>query len=407
MVGLPARGKTFVATKLARYLAWRGQRAEVFNVGAYRRRLFGAKQSHEFFDPKNKDTAPARELAADAALTDLLAFFAANDAPGVCGIYDATNTTRARRTRVREVLANRGIDVLTVELVCNQESLISQSIHDVKLRGPDYTGMSPDLAVQDFLQRMNHYASVYEPVNETEGHAVRIDEGERMVARSPDQPEAIARVVDFVASLRRTKRPVLLTRHGESIYNVLGRLGGDSSLSSRGEEFALSLARFVRENEELRNSMVVWTSELLRTKQTASLLPQTPRVFRALNEISAGICEGKTYEEIERELPEVFFARRANKFTYQYPKGESYADLITRLEPVVLEMEREERPLLIVAHQAVLRALLSYMLGIPREQCPHQSVALHTLVELRTEPHGILARKIPLDATEDIEMTVG
>ena len=37
MVGMPARGKTYIGTKLARYLRWCGLNTEAFNVGEYRR----------------------------------------------------------------------------------------------------------------------------------------------------------------------------------------------------------------------------------------------------------------------------------------------------------------------------------------------------------------------------------
>ena len=64
MVGLPARGKTYTAKKLARYLLWLGYNAQVFNVGNYRRSRLGAHQTHEFFDPHNEAGVNARrELA--------------------------------------------------------------------------------------------------------------------------------------------------------------------------------------------------------------------------------------------------------------------------------------------------------------------------------------------------------
>jgi len=44
MVGLPARGKTYVAWKLSRYLNWLGIRTRVFNIGEYRRHLVGASE---------------------------------------------------------------------------------------------------------------------------------------------------------------------------------------------------------------------------------------------------------------------------------------------------------------------------------------------------------------------------
>lgn len=68
-----------------------------------------------------------------------------------------------------------------------------------------------------------------------------------------------------------------------------------------------------------------------------------------------------TYEEIQRKLPEDFKARDQNKFYYRYPRGESYEDLVARLEPVIMELERQGN-VLVVSHQAVLRCLLAYFL---------------------------------------------
>ena len=47
-----------------------------------------------------------------------------------------------------------------------------------------------------------------------------------------------------------------------------------------------------------------------------------------------------TYEEIAAIYPEEAAARKADKFNYRYPRGESYNDLIARLEPIAHEMER-------------------------------------------------------------------
>ena len=54
MVGLPARGKSFISKKLCRYLNWMGYTSKVFNLGNYRRENLGAFHTHEFFDPDNQ-----------------------------------------------------------------------------------------------------------------------------------------------------------------------------------------------------------------------------------------------------------------------------------------------------------------------------------------------------------------
>ena len=71
-----------------------------------------------------------------------------------------------------------------------------------------------------------------------------------------------------------------------------------------------------------------------------------------------------TYEEIQKKFPDDFRARDQNKFFYRYPRGESYEDLVVRLEPVMIELERQGN-VLVVTHQAVLRCILAYFLDKP------------------------------------------
>ena len=75
-----------------------------------------------------------------------------------------------------------------------------------------------------------------------------------------------------------------------------------------------------------------------------------------------------TYEEIAEKYPEDFAARDQSKFTYRYPRGESYEDLVARLEPVIMELERQGN-VLVVSHQAVIRCLLAYFLDKSAGEC--------------------------------------
>lgn len=63
LVGLPGRGKSFIARKLELFLNWRGARCKVFNVGRYRRHLAGSA-SADFFSSDNKGAAESREQVA-------------------------------------------------------------------------------------------------------------------------------------------------------------------------------------------------------------------------------------------------------------------------------------------------------------------------------------------------------
>ncbi len=128
----------------------------------------------------------------------------------------------------------------------------------------------------------------------------------------------------------------------------------------------------------------MWTSSLRRTIQTASRF-QGVESFKALDELDAGECDGYTYEEIAAKYPVTYARREANKYFYRYPRGESYKDVVERLEPLILELEREEN-VLVVSHQAVCRCLLAYFQNIPQseiaDQIPYLKVPLHTVMKI-------------------------
>jgi 6-phosphofructo-2-kinase/fructose-2,6-biphosphatase len=286
-------------------------------------------------------------------------------------------------------------------------------------------------------------------------------------------------------------RRIWLTRHGESLYNTLGKIGGDSGLSARGQQYAQLLPEVLESRLPSTDELVsaaaaaaaatsggdvataaraaaeaakaarqaaeeggpppvplsVWTSTLRRTILTAKYLPYPKLRWKALgemkkrksfffcflgrgrapvdvlfsspprahtrspprqpqktspktktkDEIHAGTMDSMTYEEIAERFPEDAKARRKDKLRYRYPSGESYLDVVQRLEPVIAEIEREKECVLVVAHQAVLRAVLAYFLGVPLRDLPRIEVPLHTLVELQPRPDGTVGvTRIPV-----------
>mmetsp|Transcript_1434 Transcript_1434/g.1846 ORF Transcript_1434/g.1846 Transcript_1434/m.1846 type:complete len:137 (+) Transcript_1434:254-664(+) len=104
--------------------------------------------------------------------------------------------------------------------------------------------------------------------------------------------------------------------------------------------------------------------------------------WRALDEIYAGVFDGMTYEEIKEKAPHEFEQRQNSKLSYRYPRGESYLDVIQRLDPLVHEIERLRDPVLIIGHQGILRILYSYFMGYTREDAPFVSIPLNTVIKL-------------------------
>lgn len=71
MVGLPARGKSYLVKMMIRYLKWTGFEARVFNVGSYRRKIGLASASSDFFNATNQDAQKVREEMAMAVQEEM------------------------------------------------------------------------------------------------------------------------------------------------------------------------------------------------------------------------------------------------------------------------------------------------------------------------------------------------
>jgi broad specificity phosphatase PhoE len=399
MVGLPARGKSYIARRLDRYLGWLGHKTRVFNVGNYRRRYLGAHKTHEFFDPSNAEAVAARRDMASRALEDMLRWLGEED--GEVAIYDATNTTRTRRQMVREGCEYAGVKVIFVETMCDDPAIIEANIRATKLHSPDYEGRDPDEVVRDFRQRIEHYREAYEPLEQQQLRYVKLIDAGRQVVVNRIDGHLGARVVSCLMNVRLSSHRVVLSRHGQSMFNVEGRIGGDADLSERGRQYADRLANYVWERPELRSNLTVWTSTLQRARQTAAPLGVESKAWRALDEIGSGVCDGMTYEEIRERMPHEWAARQADKLRYRYPRGESYEDVIQRLDPLIAALERVDSPALVIAHQAVLRALYSYIVGRPAAECPHLPIPLHTVIELTPTAYGCDEQRIPLGELPD------
>lgn len=242
------------------------------------------------------------------------------------------------------------------------------------------------------------------------------------------------KVVHFVMNLHTLPRTFYLTRHGQSEYNLLGKIGGDSGLTPSGVEYARRLAEFAKEHigtqtvidpvtgreEKKPRPARLWTSTLRRTKETAQFIEHypiqhswdngdtgewlqfRPMARRNLDELYAGVCDGMTYKEIEQVYPEEFKRRQDDKLSYRYPRGESYMDVTLRLEPLAQEMERTREPVLIIGHQGILRILYAYFMGLDRTEAPYVSIPLNNVIELTPHAYGCHEKRFCLMRREEM-----
>ncbi len=336
-------------------------------------------------------------------------------------ILDATNSTKARRRWVRERCEANGIATLYVESKCDSEETIMANIMEVKTTSPDYQGQDPEAAAMDFRNRIRNYEKVYQTIDEDEKdltYVKLIDVGQQVIINQI-KDYLQSRVVYYLMNLHIRPRSIWLSRvclsstsktafpslkpiqHGESDFNVAGRIGGDSDLSGQGQLYARALPELVASSVGDDRQLTIWTSTLKRTNQTARFLAASPKGYhklewKALDELDSGVCDGLTYKEIEDRYPEDFKARDDDKYNYRYRGGESYRDVVIRLEPIIMELERSEN-IIIVTHQAVLRCIYAYYMNMSQQKSPWMEVPLHTLIKLTPRAYSTEEQRFRAD----------
>eukprot|EP01125_Pyxidicula_operculata_P006860 TRINITY_DN2354_c0_g1_i2.p1 TRINITY_DN2354_c0_g1~~TRINITY_DN2354_c0_g1_i2.p1 ORF type:complete len:371 (+),score=85.91 TRINITY_DN2354_c0_g1_i2:458-1570(+) len=334
-------------------------------------------------------------------LNDMIKFL---ERDGNVAIHDATNSSKERRAQISEKLAShKRISVLWIESICNDKNLLEENIK-LKAFSPDYKNMTEENALADFKKRLSKYEETYQTLDDSDKDKsfIKLINVGQEIHTNKIHGYLASHVVTFLMNHHVGVRPIWATRHGESMANTMGLLGGNSELSPEGHRYAKALSKFA-ELHVMKpvKPCVLWTSTLIRTQQTAQylkhLIPHTKQLS-CLNEIYAGACEGMTYKQIEENMPQEYEARSKDKLRYRYPDGgESYMDIINRIKPVVIELERLTDPVFIISHQAVLRTLIGYYVNSPKFQLPHFDVPLHTVFCLTPTPHGCREVRYSID----------
>jgi broad specificity phosphatase PhoE len=169
---------------------------------------------------------------------------------------------------------------------------------------------------------------------------------------------------------------LIFVRHGETPYNAENRLQGqrDVPLGARGRDQASAVGRTLRarigaEIDRLEAADAFVASPLLRTRETMELArdamglsPKRYRLDPALRELTFGDWEGLTWPEVRALDPKGLAARRADKWTYVPPKGESYAMLAKRVRSWLETLTADA---FVVSHGGVARALMTLIAGVP------------------------------------------
>ena len=561
VIGLPERGKPYIAKRLQAYLSFfHGAEVQVFNLTDYERGPTGCDENadalledmRKFMSKQNAAAASNMSVAkaqnggdAEEALVDEKDKRRKNVDSGKVAIIMSTDshrsfkekwsgTSKERRQWAATTLAldrRMNAKLIFIEVIVNQPALIEANIR-AKRRALGQGDTSP-VDLREHNHKVKTYSRMYVTLqddgSEDDLSYIKLYNYGGKVVTNRMHGYLRMRIAQFLTTVHTTPHIIYLSRHGQSEYNVLGKIGGNPPLAEPGKKYAENLGKWVPQNVAMTPEgrpikSRLWTSSLQRTILTAEHIPHplipmheftqefqerqsvevsdaaapggglpgggspssgavhcsralasgsvsaapspkrdgldgppprarelfepvavggatpppemppelslpetngaaagfvsrtnsyqdelrrsgvqsgsspppelldadvdgvweqmSPRVYRNLDEIFAGEYEGMRYEDIKRLRPDEASLRSMDKIGYRYPRGESYFDILARLDPLVHEMESYHEPLLIVSHQAVLRVLYAYLLGKNRATAPKIEIPLHTVMKI-------------------------
>ncbi len=169
---------------------------------------------------------------------------------------------------------------------------------------------------------------------------------------------------------------LFFVRHGKTQWNLEGRYqgaNGDSPLLPESYEQIHQLAAYLHGIQFAH----CFVSPLPRAQNTAKTLladlgqniPTTTTV--GMREFNLGKMEGMKFSDVAQKYPQELHAFRVAPGEYDPTAiaGESFPELIARMQPVVLDAVRQDTSgqanLLFVSHGAALVALIQSLLGTP------------------------------------------
>ena len=289
LVGLPGRGKSFIARKLYTYFNWQGANCKIFNVGRYRREAVkiyseqngAASCDANFFDANNEAASKIRHESAALAMNDMIHWlhvdvddrktsqngnpsssysvsnFVGHFVPETerVAIFDATNSTKARRKWIVEQLTSHAqrvgkpVGIVFVESICDDEELLEENFKYKVMNSPDFVGMSVQEAITDLRNRVRNYEDQYETVSDDSCSYIKLFNLSSKLLANQIYGRMSKNVVPALMAWNIGTRPIWICRSGETggEGKRTGKVRQGESLGPKGCKFRDDLHAYVAE----------------------------------------------------------------------------------------------------------------------------------------------------------------
>jgi probable phosphoglycerate mutase len=161
---------------------------------------------------------------------------------------------------------------------------------------------------------------------------------------------------------------ILIARHGETIWNSQGRMQGqlNSPLTERGIEQAELLSEIV---DKLAITSIICSplGRAVHTSKIVSARTDLPiKVDRRVQEVDFGKFAGCSEKRLRTRHRKFWLHREQNKWEYNWPGGESYADAFCRVNEFLLDHQDLDGTV-VISHQSLNRMLIGKVIGLEKD----------------------------------------
>lgn len=195
---------------------------------------------------------------------------------------------------------------------------------------------------------------------------------------------------------------LVISRHGESEWNLLGKWTGltDVSITEKGAEDSRKVGELLRGYK----FDAVYTSNLKRTIQTLIAHLETMEhdggiphvVHEAISERDYGELTGLNKWEVKEKIGEVEFNGIRRGWNHPVPGGETLKDVHDRSVPYfdseILPLLHRGKNVLMVSHGNTIRALMKHLEDIHEDdmaevEMPFGTILIYHFAPGSTKPH--------------------